>query len=186
MHLDGEEQVLHKQSVLLEQLQRLGGVEPERILPPLSASRWCYRRKARLGVKYVAGKEKVLVGFREKHSSFIADIDSCEVLHPILGEAIGQLKDLVHGLSVYRQVPQLEVAVSDTVAAVVIRHLAPLTGDDRRILAGFEAQRPVRFYLQPGGLDSVHSLSVEGGQNLHYRLDSHDITMNSLPSILPR
>ncbi len=181
MHLDGEEQILHKQSVLLEQLQHLGGVEPEQVLPPLSASRWGYRRKARLGVKYVAGKEKVLVGFREKHSSFIADIDSCEVLHPILGEAIGQLKELVHELSVYRQIPQLEVAVSDTVAAVVIRHLAPLTGDDRRILADFEAQRPVRFYLQPGGLDSVHSLSGEDGQNLHYRLDRHDITMEFSP-----
>ena len=181
MHLDGEEQILHKQSVLLEQLQHLGGVEPERILPPLSASRWGYRRKARLGVKYVAGKEKVLVGFREKHSSFIADIDSCEVLHPILGEAIGELKELVRELSVYRQIPQLEVAVSDTVAAVVIRHLAPLTGDDRRILADFEAQRPVRFYLQPGGLDSVHSLSGGDGQNLHYRLDRHDITMEFSP-----
>ena len=125
MHLDSGEQILHKQSVLLEQLQHIGGLEPERIIPPLSASRWGYRRKARLGVKYVAGKEKVLVGFREKFSSFIADIDSCEVLHPILGEAIGQLKELVQELSVYRQIPQLEVAVSDTVAAVVIRHLAP-------------------------------------------------------------
>ena len=181
MHLDSREQILHKQSVLLEQLQHLGGVEPEQVLPPLSASRWGYRRKARLGVKYVAGKEKVLVGFREKHSSFIADIDSCEVLHPTLGEAIGALKELVRELSGYRQIPQLEVAVSDTVAAVVIRHLAPLTDDDRRILSDFEAQRPVRFYLQPGGLDSVHSLSGENGQNLHYRLDRHDITMEFSP-----
>ena len=181
MHLDSGEQILHKQSVLLEQLQHIGGLEPERIIPPLSASRWGYRRKARLGVKYVAGKEKVLVGFREKFSSFIADIDSCEVLHPILGEAIGQLKELVQELSVYRQIPQLEVAVSDSVAAVVIRHLAPLTGNDRRILADFEAQRPVRFYLQPGGLDSVHSLSGEDGQNLYYRLDGHDITVEFSP-----
>ncbi len=181
MHLDGGEQILHKQSVLLEQLQHLGGVEPERLLPPLSASRWGYRRKARLGVKYVAGKEKVLVGFREKHSSFIADIDSCEVLHPILGEAIGELKELIRELSVYRQIPQLEVAVSDTVAAVVIRHLAPLTDDDRRILSDFEAQRPVRFYLQPGGLDSVHSLSGQSEQHLYYRLDRHDITMEFSP-----
>ncbi|MYH70540.1 MAG: 23S rRNA (uracil(1939)-C(5))-methyltransferase RlmD [Gammaproteobacteria bacterium] len=181
MHLDSEEQILHKQSVLLEQLAHLGKVEPERILPPLSASRWGYRRKARLGAKYVAGKEKVLVGFREKFSSFIADIDSCEVLHPNLGEAIGQLKELIHELSVYRQIPQLEVAISDSVAAVVIRHLAPLTGNDKRILADFEAQRPVRFYLQPGGLDSVHGLSGDDGQNLYYRLDGHDITVEFSP-----
>ena len=182
MHLDGREQILHKQSVLLEQLRHLGGVEPERILPPLSASTWGYRRKARLGVKYVAGKEKVLVGFREKFSSFIADIDSCEVLHPYVGEVIGQLKELVRELSVYRQVPQLEVAVSDSIAVVVIRHLARLTDNDKRILADFAAQRPVRFYLQPGGLHSVHSLSGEDGENLYYRLDNHDITMEFSPT----
>ena len=181
MHLDGGEQLAHKQAVLLEQLQHIGGLEPERTLPPLSASPWGYRRKARLGVKYVAGKEKALVGFREKHSSFIADIDSCEVLHPFLGRAIGELKELVRGLSVYRQVPQMEVAVSDAVAAVVIRHLAPLTDNDRQILSDFEAQRPVRFYLQPGGLDSVRSLSGEDGQDLYYRLDGHDVTMEFSP-----
>ena len=181
MHLDGGEQLAHKQAVLLEQLQHIGGLEPERVLPPLSASPWGYRRKARLGVKYVAGKEKVLVGFREKHGSFIADIDSCEVLHPFLGRAIGELKELVRGLSVYRQVPQMEVAVSDTVAAVVIRHLAPLTGNDKSILADYETRRPVRFYLQPGGLDSVHSLSAENGRDLYYRLDRHDITMEFSP-----
>ena len=59
-----------------------------------------------MGVKYVHGKEKVLVGFREKNSRFIADIDSCEVLHPLLGKAIGHLKELIRGLSVYRQIPQ--------------------------------------------------------------------------------
>ena len=182
MHLDGEEQILHKQSALLEQLRRLGGVEPERIIPPLYASRWGYRRKARLGVKYVAGKEKTLVGFREKYSSFIADIDSCKVLHPVLGETIGELGELMQALSVYRQIPQLEVAISDAFAAIVIRHLAPLSDADRRVLSDFEAQSPVRFYLQPGGLDSIHSLSGKDGQNLYYRLDRHDITVEFLPT----
>ena len=95
MHLDSEQQILHKQSVLLEQLQHIGGLAPEQVIPPLSASHWGYRRKARMGVKYVHGKEKVLVGFREKNSRFIADIDSCEVLHPFLGKTIGQLKELI-------------------------------------------------------------------------------------------
>lgn len=181
MHLDSEKQVPHKQSVLLEQLQHLGSIKPERVLPPLSASPWGYRRKARLGVKYVAGKEKVLVGFREKHGRYITDMDSCDVLHPMLGKAVGELKELIRKLTVYRQVPQLEVAVSDSVAAVVIRHLAPLTDDDKRILADFAAQHPVRFYLQPGGRGSVHNLPGEDGPNLNYRLDNHDITVEFSP-----
>ena len=181
MHLDSGEQILHKQSVLLEQLQHIGGLEPERVLPPLSASHWGYRRKARLGAKYVTGKEKVLVGFREKHSSFIADIDSCEVLHPILGEAVGQLKELVGGLSVYRQIPQLEVAVGETIAAIVIRHLVPLSDNDKHVLADYEKAHPVRFYLQPAGLDSVHSLSGQDEQVLYYRLDEHDVVIEFSP-----
>ena len=181
MHLDSREQILHKQTVLLEQLQHIAGLRPEHVIPPLSASHWGYRRKARLGVKYLAGKEKVLVGFREKNSSLIADIDSCEVLHPFLGRAIGELKELIRGLSVYRQVPQLEVAVSDAVAAIVIRHLSPLTETDKRILADYETTHPVRFYLQPAGLDSVHSLSDQDEQDLFYRLDSHDITIEFSP-----
>ena len=182
MHLDGAEQLRHKQAALLEQLQRLGGVEPERIIPPLAASGWGYRRKARLGVKYVAGKGRALVGFREKYSSFIADIDSCKVLHPTLGEAIGQLGKLIQRLSVYRQIPQLEAAISDAAGAIVIRHLAPLSDADRDILSDFEAQSPLRFYMQPGGLDSIHSLSGEDGQNLYYRLDRHDITIEFSPT----
>ena len=181
MHLHCEQQILHKQSVLLEHLQHIGGLEPERVIPPLSASQWGYRRKARMGVKYVAGKEKVLVGFREKNSRYIADIDSCEVLHPFLGEIIGQLKELIRGLSVYRHIPQLEVAVSDAFAAIIIRHIAPLTESDMRVLGEYEKTRPVRFYLQPAGLDSVHSLSDQDEQDLYYRLDNHDVSVEFSP-----
>ena len=181
MHLEIGQQILHKQTVLLEQLQHIGGLAPERVIPPLSASQWGYRRKARMGVKYVAGKEKVLVGFREKNSRFIADIDSCEVLHPFLGETIGQLKELFRGLSAYRQIPQLEVAISDAFAAIIIRHLAPLTDSDMRVLGEYEKTRPVRFYLQPAGLDSVHSLSDQDEQDLYYRLDNHNVSVEFSP-----
>ena len=181
MHMGPEQQITHKQAVLLEQLRHIGGLEPERLLPPLSASRWGYRRKARLGVKYVAGKEKVLVGFREKNSRYIADIDSCQVLHPFLGEDLGRLKELIGALSVYRQIPQLEVAVSNTTAAIVIRHLAPLDENDKRLLGDYEKTRPVRFYLQPAGLDSVHSLSGREETNLYYRLDNHGIEIEFSP-----
>ena len=181
MHMGPEEQITHKQAVLLEQLRHIGGLEPEQVLPPLTASHWGYRRKARLGVKYVAGKEKVLVGFREKNGRYIADMDSCQALHPFLGKDLGRLKELMRALSVYREIPQLEVAVSDTAAAVVIRHLAPLNGNDRRILAEYEETYPVRFYLQPAGLDSVHSLSGRQEQNLYYLMDKHGIRIEFSP-----
>ena len=41
---------------------------------------------------------------------------------------------------------------------------------------------PVRFYLQPAGLDSVHSLSDQVEQNLHYLLDNHNVTIEFTPT----
>jgi len=181
MHLNSDEQILHKQSVLLEQLSHIGGVAPGQIIPPLTSSHLGYRHKARLGVKYVTKKEKVLVGFREKRSSFVADIQSCRVLHPLLGGSIEDLKKLIQGLSIYHAIPQLEVAMDDHKAAVVIRHLRPLNDEDRYVLDEFEKKHKIKFYLQPGGANSVVSLSERDFEALSYRLDTHDINIEFRP-----
>ena len=64
-----------KQAVLIDNLRQIGRVAPDTLLPPImNDSPWGYRRKARLGVKDVSRKGKVLVGFRERGSSFVADV----------------------------------------------------------------------------------------------------------------
>lgn len=174
-HLSSEDQIGHKQSVLLQQFEHIGSVKPESLFEPLMGPEWGYRRKARLGVKYVIKKEKVLVGFREIYSRFVADLDSCKVLHPDVGEKLNELKELIGKLDIYQQLPQIEVAISDDETVLVIRHLAPLSVEDKQQLAEFEKTQKVIIYLQPKGPDSVVRLSDTSFGGLKYRIPDHNI-----------
>jgi len=174
-HMDSVRQLEHKQEVLIQQLEHIGSVKPETLFEPLTGDTWGYRRKARLGVKYVARKGKVLVGFREIYSRFVADIDTCKVLHPSVGENLNALKDLIGGLSIYQKVPQIEVAVSDDLTVLVVRHLQELTNDDRDKLLRFEKAHNVIFFLQAKGPDSVTKLNEEPFPGLKYHIPDHDI-----------
>ncbi|MDX1519882.1 MAG: 23S rRNA (uracil(1939)-C(5))-methyltransferase RlmD, partial [Gammaproteobacteria bacterium] len=174
-HMENDAQLQHKQQVLLDQFEHIGHVKPESLFEPITGPVQGYRRKARLGVKFVAKKDKVLVGFREIYSRFVADIDRCMVLHPAVGEKLLALQALIQGLSIFRQLPQLEVAVSDDLTVLVLRHLQPLTSDDRDRLIEFETQHDVIFFLQPKGPDSVVKLSDDEFPGLRYRLPDHDI-----------
>jgi 23S rRNA (uracil1939-C5)-methyltransferase len=179
-HMDPEYQIEHKQHVLLEQLRQIGGIEPREVLPPLNGPLQGYRHKARLGARYVFRKERVLVGFREKHSSFIADLDHCGVLHPSVADLFPALKALLGELSVYDRIPQIEVAVGEGVTVLVLRHLAPLVPQDRDKLLAFETQHGVRFWLQPGGPGSAAPLHPEEN-SLYYRFADEGITLSFQP-----
>ena len=180
-HMQHNFQLEHKQSVLIEQLTHIGKVKPESVIPPLTGPQWGYRRKARLGVKYVEKKGKVLVGFREKYSPFVADMNSCEVLHPSVGSLIEPLQCLIKELSLIKQIPQIEVAVGDEVTALVFRHLADLTDEDKEKLRLFAEHHHVDIFLQSGGLDSVVPLEGSAHRQLYYSLPEFDLTMNFLP-----
>ena len=157
-HLAPPAQLSFKQSQLLESLARLGGVEPASVLEPLAGPVWGYRRRARLGIKLVPRKGRVLVGFRERSAPYVADLHECRVLAAPAGMLIDPLAALVASLSIAARVPQAEVAVADGVCAIVLRVLDPPTEADLDLLRGFESGHAVRFYLQPGGVESVRPL----------------------------
>ena len=180
-HMSADAQIKHKQSVLLEQFTHIGNVTPKTVLPPLTGSVFGYRNKARLGVKYVLKKERVLVGFREKRSPYIADIKHCEVLHPDVGHKISDLQELIENLSIKDQIPQIEVAVSDNGIALVMRHLDEFTEDDLEQLKVFEQKHSFKFYLQPGGYETVHRLDERDQSELFYRIDDHDLNIYFQP-----
>ncbi len=170
-HLSSQLQIEHKQAVLLEQLQHFAKLQPETILPPLMGPNKHYRRKARIGVKYVIKKEAVLVGFREMNGRYIANLNQCPVLHPSVGEKITALKEMIVKLHAYQVIPQLEVAIGDEQTALIVRHLETLDDHDLEILQNFATEHNIIFYLQPKGLDSIHKLGSTAGQDyLSYRL----------------
>jgi len=180
-HLDPAAQILAKQRVLMENFERIGHVQPESVLPPLVAEPWGYRRKARLGVKYVAKKGRVLVGFREAADPrFIADIDACEVLVPEVGHRLDALARMIEQLAGRERIPQIEVARGDDVTALVFRHLDPLIAADRERLIAFGREHDLAIFLQPGGNDSVHALWPEDAR-LHFAIPAADVTLEFRP-----
>ncbi|VVC75713.1 23S rRNA (uracil(1939)-C(5))-methyltransferase RlmD [Aquicella siphonis] len=166
-HMNTDAQIQLKQTTLLDQLKHFGKVSPSALLPPLAANTIGYRRKARLGVKYVIKKNKLLVGFREKSSRYLADLEQCAVLHPRVGEKLSALAQLIASLEQYQSIPQIEVAVGDHDAALVFRHLAPLPQSDLDKLAGFAAAEAFQVYLQPNPPAGIQKLYPD---DEHHRL----------------
>ncbi len=180
-HLDHAAQVRFKQNLLLENFSHLGKVEPGEVLPPLTGAVWGYRRKARLGVRWVKAKGRVLVGFRERRSGFVAEMERCEILHPSVGERIAELSELIGSLEAYNRIAQIEVAVDDTQTALVFRNLDALGDGDRARLIEYARESDLRLFLQPGGPDTVAPLWPES-TCLAYALPAHGVTFAFEPT----
>ena len=153
-YMDSEHQIEHKQKTVIEFLRR-EGIEPEEILTPLASHPWGYRRKARLSVKYLEKKNQMLVGFREKNGRFVSAIKRCEILHPNIGHLIESFSDLFLALTTRDQIPQMEIAVTQTETAIIIRHLSPMPESDLKKIREFCHTNKIKLYLQPKGLDSI-------------------------------
>ena len=171
-HLSNSAQLRLKESSLLEALERLGGVQPAEQLPSIQGSPWSYRRRARLGVKYVAGKGRVLVGFRERFKPFITDMLSCNTLVPELAALLVPLSDLIGSLDLRERIPQIEASRSADRSSLVFRILDAPTPRDLVSLAGFSQQHDVEVLLQTSGPESVRNLDGERPRCLYYTVDT--------------
>ena len=200
-HMGSDAQIEFKQSVLLEQIQHATGKAPDDIelLPKLQDATQFYRRKARLAVRVVSKKGGGLVGFREKYSSFIADMDDCKVLVEEVAVLIRPLRDLITGLQGCLDIPQIEVAVGEELlngedaagstsgefrlrVALVFRHLQPLSEADAQSLIQFAQAQSIHLYLQPGGNDTVHKIFPgDSFERLQYFLPEFNLQLNFHP-----
>jgi 23S rRNA (uracil1939-C5)-methyltransferase len=181
-HLEPAAQLAAKQAELRDALERIGRVQPADWLAPLAGPAWGYRRRARLGARYVGKKGRVVAGFRERLSSYVAAIERCEILAAPVGPLVGKLSELLTQLSIRERVPQIEVAVGDDAAALVLRALAPLTPKDEALLREFAATHGVRWYVQAGGVDSIRPLDADARQSLVYRLPEFDLELAFEPA----
>ena len=179
-HLAHGAQVVFKEGVVRETLKRIGRVEPARWLPAVVGEPWHYRRRARLGVKYVAGKDRVLVGFRERAGHYITDMRRCPVLMPPIDGLLGELAEVIARTSVKERLPQIEVAVADEVSALVLRVLDAPSAADEAAFREFGARHDIDMYLQPGGPGTVTPLGPV--RPLRYRLPELGVTLEFLPT----
>lgn len=183
MHMAPEAQLALKQKTLAEHLNHFGNVTPEQWLEPLTGPLWGYRRKARLGVKHVAKKERVLVGFREKGTPYLALLERCEVLDPRVGNRLAELGEMIAKLEGFNRIAQIEVAMDDEHTALVFRNLDPLSEQDQHALIAYGQANDLWIYLQSGGPDTVTplwpknpQLSYAPEEGLNLEFEPNDFT----------
>ena len=179
-HLAEDQQILAKQRVLTENLERIGHVTPQTVLPPLSGAPWGYRRKGRFSVRRVEKKDKTLVGFRELDPRFVADLSVCHTVIPQIGFKVSALAELVESLDGKRDIPQIEFIAGDDAVALTFRHMQPLSARDQAALVAFAQAHEFAIFLQPGGVDSVHPLYPQQVP-LSFRLPQWDVELAFRP-----
>lgn len=181
MHVSDEKQIDFKFNTLKYNLDKMAHLQPLRWLPHLSDRHWHYRRRARLSVKWVAGKDKVLVGFREKNGRFVADMDDCLVLEKPLADLIKPLQALVLKMSIRTHIPQVECALGDQQPALILRHMRPLSEADMDLLKDFADTHGVQLFLQSKGPDTVTAIAPEYAP-LIFELPHHALRYEFLPN----
>jgi len=182
-HLRPEAQIAVKQRVLEDNLWHLAKVRPQQVLRPLQGPDWGYRHRARLSVRHVLKKSQVLVGFHERKSRYVADLNGCEVLAPRVGQLLPELKQLIGQLDARDRIPQIEVALGDSILALVLRHLEPLSAADQAQLRDFARRHDVQWWLQPKGPDSVALLDEsQSAQTLSYSIPEFSVQMPFRPT----
>ena len=182
-HMSLDEQLTFKKSAVKEQFKHIGKTEPQEWLPTLKAEPFGYRRRARLSVKWVEKKGGIILGFHEKDfGHFITPIEMCLVMHKKVGERLPDIRTLIASLDTAQHIPQIEVAVGDDSAAIIFRHLEPLTTSDQQKLSAFGHTHQFKIFTQPAGPDSVSLLSFANeSPYLSYPLPQFDLVMSFLP-----
>jgi 23S rRNA (uracil1939-C5)-methyltransferase len=178
-HLDEDQQIVAKQRVLMDNLERIGHVKPGTVLAPLVGESWGYRRKGRFSVRRVEKKDKTLVGFREQDPRFVADLSQCLTVIPEIGTKVEALSTFIESLDGKRDIPQIEFIAGDQAVVLTVRHLQPLSDADRA-WAAFGQQHGFVIYLQSGGVDTVQPLDGQGVP-LSFRLAPWDVELAFRP-----
>jgi 23S rRNA (uracil1939-C5)-methyltransferase len=179
-HLDQDAQIAAKQRVLMENLSRIGHVQPGRMLEPLTDAAWGYRRKGRMSVRYVEKKGRTVLGFREaSNPRYVAELTECHTMLPELGTKLPALTALVESLAGKRAIPQIEFIAGDGPLALVFRHLEPLDDADLERLRAFAQSSGYVLYLQPGGTDSVRPLDADA--ELDFPIPGFDLRLAFRP-----
>ena len=180
-HIHPDEQIRLKQDVLKSHLEHFAGIQPEEWLAPLRSQREDYRRKARIGVRYLPAKDKLVVGFRESQSNKLTSIDRCMVLDREFG-SLTTLKQLLQRLAGKADIGHIELAMGDQEIALLVRHTAELCAEDVNQFKKFALQKGWQLYLQPEGPDSLHRVDdPSSAMRLHYGLSDFNVEFGFNP-----
>lgn len=182
-HIQPDEQIRLKQEVLKSHFEHFAGIQPEQWLEPLRSTRIDYRHKARIGVRYLPNKNKVLMGFREAQSNRLTEIHTCKILDTELDQALPEIRKLLQSLKGKSDIGHIELAKGDQGVALLVRHINKLNQADVNLLTQFALDRQWQLYLQPSTPSTVHRVDdPNAAMRLHYRLDEFDVEFGFHPT----
>ncbi|VAW42278.1 23S rRNA (uracil(1939)-C(5))-methyltransferase, partial [hydrothermal vent metagenome] len=180
MHLAPAKQIEFKQNTLKQNLLKMAKLQPETWLQALTDESWHYRRRARLSVRWVAAKDRVLVGFREKNGRYVADMDYCEILQQPLDKLLNPLALMIETLRIKQHIAQIEVAIADNDVALIIRHLKPIGIKDEEIILSFAKKYKVRIYSQSKGPKTIFEITPTSSLALYFDMPKYNLRMEFL------
>lgn len=178
-HMHVDEQIRFKQDALMSHLHHFAAIQPLQWLTPIRSQKTDYRRRARIGVRYLPNTQQLLMGFRERQSNRLTNIEECPVLDQKLNQQLPQLKALLTQLSAKADIGHIELAMGDTDIALLVRHTAPFNRRDKKALVDFANQRKWQLYLQPKP-NKVYQANGKV-QRLHYSLPDFDLNFTFSP-----
>jgi 23S rRNA (uracil1939-C5)-methyltransferase len=181
-HLEPRAQVAVKQRALEDNLERIGKVTPEIIMPAIHGPTWEYRYRARFAVHFVPKKGGSLVGFRERKSTFVTDMTSCEVVPARISRLLRPLRKLINDLTINDRVPQIELAIGQEVDVLVLRNLEPLAIPDEHKIRAFADQYQVQIFLQSKGPETAAPFHPIDTSALRYLIPDFSLEIPFLPT----
>lgn len=182
-HIHPDEQIRLKQEMLQSHLDHFAGITPESWLPALRSPRADYRHKARIGVRYFAKHNKLVMGFREAQSNKLTSIQSCKVLDQQLDAALPKVYDLLCSLKGRADIGHLELVKGGDEIAMLLRLTAKIAKDDQQRLIEFAQQQQWQLYLQSAVTDQIQRIDQpNAASELHYQFAQDDLRFSFHPT----
>lgn len=176
-HLTHARQIEEKQRIVLDQLERLGKIQPEATESPLHSPASKYRRSARLGVNQLQRDNSVVVGFRRRASNKLTRIDHCPVLNDTLNQTIQLLQNALDQAGQVRDITHAEISMGDQEGALTLRIKKRPSDALLDAISLAANQLDLRLYLD----DGQNTLAYTDAADLHYRLPDQDIKLSFEP-----
>jgi 23S rRNA (uracil1939-C5)-methyltransferase len=171
-HLSNDQQLAEKQLAVDMLFKKFAGVTQLPWQAPLNSQAKHYRRSGRIAVIYDVKTKQFLVGYRQKQSKKIINIDHCDILLSQWQPIFNQFRQALPKLKAGKGISHLQLCSVDSGDYLIIRHTQVLPKNDIRLLEAMCDEHSWQLVL-----------SGEAGQyseipQPNYQLAEYNLTMH--------
>ena len=176
-HLEHDSQITNKETLVVDQLQRLGKLIPESIETPICSDPWHYRRSSRVGINQRQMDGQAIVGYRRRASNKLTPINNCPVLAPSLNKLLQALPQVLETADNFKDITHAELTNGDSQGSLTLRVKRNLSSDLAQQLDQMARNENFRVYLDDGKKITALNEPAE----LNYSIPDFNIQLNFLP-----